>query len=139
MGGGDLREMTPTPKGWLLDPMRLRQLNAVAAMVSSFPYTPDTVSDWRSDLTGDCQGKSTWAHDALEAAGWPAEAMEWWARDLGAEARPELGERPGQRHGVLIVNIADAEGTVIPTVIDCRKDRPMRKVDLGYTDWCFVS
>lgn len=121
--------MTATPRGWLDQAGRLAQLRAVAALVHVAPYTPDTVSDWRSDLTGDCQGKSTWAHDAMEAMGWPAEAMEWWACDL-----PD-----GKRHGVLIINIADADGTVIPTAIDCRYQVPMRKDDLPYTDWCRVE
>jgi predicted transglutaminase-like cysteine proteinase len=121
--------MTATARGWLSDAARLAQLRAVAALVHAAPYTPDTVSDWRSDLTGDCQGKSQWAFDALEAMGWPADAMEFWACDL-----PD-----GKRHAVLVINVTLEDGTVCATAVDCRHQTPMRMDDLGYKDWSFVS
>lgn len=121
--------MSSIPNGWLNEPGRLGQLRAVAALVYWATYIPSEDVEWASKFVGDCTEKTEWAFHALLWMDWPTNAMECWACDL-----PD-----GKRHAVLIVNIADAEGTVIPTAIDCRHQVPMRKDDLPYTDWCRVE
>lgn len=119
--------MTATPNGWLLDPERLGQINAVAALIRFAPYNDDRNSKWFPNLVGDCQGKCGWAEAMLIWMGWPR--PERWACDL-----PD-----GRRHAVLIVNVADVSGDTTQLVLDCRYTTPQVKDSLPYTDWCKVE